>query len=227
MSGDADATGRDASANAGAPGHAGQPRPGHADQQRDRVREALLDAAAAVIRDRGWRQTRMADVAAAAGVSRQTLYQHYGSRDALEGALVLREADRFLHDVERAVAEYPGDAVAATSAAFEVFLCAVAQNTLIKSIIVQDGSGELMSVLDTHSAALIGVACGRLEATILATWPRALPADARLVAECVVRLAISHLTMPREPSALTGDGVARLLGPFVLGITATRRAGAS
>jgi AcrR family transcriptional regulator len=191
------------------------------------VREALLDAAAAVIRDRGWRQTRMADVASAAGMSRQTLYQYYRSRDALEGALVMREADRFLRDVERAVADYPGDAVAATSAAFEVFRRAVAQNTLIKSIVVQDGSGELMSVLDTHSSALIGVACGRLEATILATWPRSAPADARLMAECVVRLAISHLTMPREQSALTGDGVARLLGPFVLGITATRRPGAS
>src|SRR5690348_6924815 len=102
-------------------------------RQPEQLRDLLLDAAAALIGDRGWRQTRMADVAAAAGVSRQTLYQYYGTRGALEGALVLRETDRFLTDVERAVAEHPDDAQAATSAAFEVFLGAVAQNTLIKS----------------------------------------------------------------------------------------------
>lgn len=190
-------------------------------RQPEQLRDLLLDAAAALIGDRGWRQTRMADVAAAAGVSRQTLYQYYGSRGALEGALVLRETDRFLADVERAVAEHPGDAQAATSAAFEVFLGAVAQNTLIKSIVVQDGGGGLASILDAHSSALITRARDRLEATFLAVWPHIAPADARLTAECVVRLAISHLTMPSDASALTGDGVARLLGPFVLARTGT------
>jgi AcrR family transcriptional regulator len=191
-------------------------------QPPEQLREALLDAASALISDRGWRHTRMADVATAAGVSRQTLYQYYGSRGALEGALVLRETDRFLTDVERAVAEHPDDAQAATSAAFEVFLSAVAQNTLIKSILVQDGGGGLMSILDAHSGALISRARGRLETTILDVWPHTDPAAARLTAECVVRLAISHVTMPSDASALTGEGVAQLLGPFVLAHTATQ-----
>jgi hypothetical protein len=56
-------------------------------------------------------------------------------------------------------------------------------------------------------------------------WPRTDPADAALVAECLVRLAISHLTMPSESSALTGDGVAQLLGPFVLARTGRGGAG--
>jgi AcrR family transcriptional regulator len=202
------------------PGPPPDPQPG---PPRDQLRDVVLDAAAALIADRGWRHTRMADVAAAAGVSRQTLYQHYGSRGALEGALVLREADRFLHDVEQAVAEYPSDPQAATSAAFEVFRTAVAQSTLIKSVTAQDGSGQLMAVLDAHSSALLSRARGRLEAAITAVWPRTDPADAALVAECLVRLAISHLTMPGESSALTGDGVARLLGPFVLARTGRAR----
>jgi hypothetical protein len=57
--------------------------------------------------------------------------------------------------VEQAVAEYPADPQAATSAAFEVFRTAVAQSTLIKSVTAQDGSGQLMAVLDTHSTALL------------------------------------------------------------------------
>nr|MDT0665759.1 helix-turn-helix domain-containing protein [Micromonospora sp. DSM 115978] len=106
-------------------------RPRFVASTRLRLRETLLDAAAEVLSERGgWRDTRMADVAACAGVSRQTLYQHFGNRDALAEALLLREADRFLNDVERAVVEHRDDAQAATAAAFEVFLEAVANDVL-------------------------------------------------------------------------------------------------
>ena len=42
----------------------------------------------------------MAEVARAAGVSRQTLYKEFGTRQEFAQAFVLREADRFLGDVE-------------------------------------------------------------------------------------------------------------------------------
>ncbi|MGQ5228634.1 helix-turn-helix domain-containing protein, partial [Streptomyces sp. yara] len=40
---------------------------------------------------RPWSAVRMVDVAAAAGVSRQTLYNEFGSKDGLARALVRRE----------------------------------------------------------------------------------------------------------------------------------------
>ncbi|ELP61704.1 hypothetical protein STRTUCAR8_07331 [Streptomyces turgidiscabies Car8] len=45
----------------------------------------------------------MVDVAAAAGVSRQTLYNEFGSKEGLARALVRREADGYLAGVERAL----------------------------------------------------------------------------------------------------------------------------
>src|SRR6266516_5023435 len=52
----------------------------------DRTRAAILDAAAEALAERGGR-TSMADVAAAAGVSRATLYRYYADREALLDAL--------------------------------------------------------------------------------------------------------------------------------------------
>jgi AcrR family transcriptional regulator len=46
----------------------------------------------------------MVDVARAAGVSRQTLYNEFGSKDGLARALVLRETDLYLRGVERLLA---------------------------------------------------------------------------------------------------------------------------
>ena len=47
------------------------------------TRDALLDAAYDAALAGDWERVRMADVAAAAGVSRQTLYYEFGSKDAL------------------------------------------------------------------------------------------------------------------------------------------------
>ncbi|EGX56920.1 TetR family transcriptional regulator [Streptomyces zinciresistens K42] len=67
------------------------------------ARESLLDAAYAALARRPWPTVRMVDVAAAAGVSRQTLYNEFGSKEGLARALVRREADGYLSGVERAL----------------------------------------------------------------------------------------------------------------------------
>lgn len=74
------------------------------------AREALLNAALSALTDQSWSAVRMVDVASAAGVSRQTLYNEFGSKDGLARALVRREADLYLYGVERLLAE-PADPV--------------------------------------------------------------------------------------------------------------------
>ncbi|MGW1869129.1 TetR/AcrR family transcriptional regulator [Streptomyces mauvecolor] len=71
------------------------------------ARESLLDAALSALAGLPWSGVRMVDVASAAGVSRQTLYNEFGSKDGLARALVRREADVYLRGVDRALAERP------------------------------------------------------------------------------------------------------------------------
>ncbi|MGX9228654.1 TetR/AcrR family transcriptional regulator [Streptomyces albus] len=70
------------------------------------ARETLLNAAHVAVRAKPWTAVRMVDVAAAAGVSRQTLYNEFGSKDGLGAALVGRLVDDdFLDGAARAVTE--------------------------------------------------------------------------------------------------------------------------
>ncbi|NED84143.1 TetR family transcriptional regulator [Streptomyces sp. SID11233] len=82
------------------------------------AREALLDAARAALTTRPWTAVRMVDVAAAAGVSRQTLHNEFGGKDGLARALAGRAADTYLAGVEQALrtAGGTGDKLAATAA---------------------------------------------------------------------------------------------------------------
>jgi AcrR family transcriptional regulator len=71
------------------------------DRTKASLREALLDAAADLLPDRGHAGLRMADVAARAGVSRQTVYNEFGNKAALTQAVALRTASEFLDGIRQ------------------------------------------------------------------------------------------------------------------------------
>jgi AcrR family transcriptional regulator len=192
-------------------------RPSFAEATRALLRERLLDAADELLREHGrsWGSVSMADIAGGAGVSRQTLYNEFGSREDFAQAYVLREVDRFLGAVERAVADHLDDPRAAVAAAFGVFLSAAEHDPLVRSIVSGDGSDGLLALVTTHGGPVLAAATERLASFLVAGWSEITLDDARLIAECVVRLAISHAGLPTGPADLTAASVATLLGPYL------------
>ncbi len=98
------------------------------------ARESLLDAAYTALSRRPWAAVRMVDVAAAAGVSRQTLYNEFGSKEGLARALVRREADAYLAGVERALAA-DHDARERLTATAEWTASAARENALVRAML--------------------------------------------------------------------------------------------
>ena len=189
---------------------------------RELLRNTLLDAACDELRDRRWADITMADIARSAGVSRQTLYKEFGSRDEFAQALVLREAERFLTAVQDAVHAHIDAPATAVSAAFDVFLTAAAENPLIRTIVNGDGSEGLLVLFTTHGEPLVAGAAERLTAIIVEGWPLVRRRDAEMLSECLVRLAISYAALPKGPTSMTADSVATLLGPYIERLLAGR-----
>ncbi|QWQ41237.1 TetR/AcrR family transcriptional regulator [Streptomyces sp. YPW6] len=79
------------------------------------ARQALLEAALRALSDRPWRAVRMVDVAALADVSRQTLYNEFGTKGGLAGALLRGAADGYLAGVDRALTAPAPDRPAAVA----------------------------------------------------------------------------------------------------------------
>jgi AcrR family transcriptional regulator len=182
---------------------------------RELLRNTLLDAACEQLQSHRWADVTMADVALSAGVSRQTLYKEFGSRDEFAQVLAMREADRFLIAVEGAIAAHLDDPAAALAAAFDVFLAAAAENPLVRTIVHGDGAEELLALFTTHGQPLLERATERLTAVLLASWPLVAPEDVQLLSECLVRLAISYAALPTSPASMTAASIATLLGPYV------------
>jgi AcrR family transcriptional regulator len=180
------------------------------------TREALLDAAFDAVVAGQWARTRMADVARAAGVSRQTLYNEFGSKDALATALALREAECFLvgvHEVMVHAGTEPGEAVGAAAL---WSLNAAHDNPLVKAALTDDAAG-LLPFLTTRSAAILMLFRDDMVAVLPQRWPSLAREEVTWVSEMAVRVTVSHLVVSTEPPETTAGHVAtlvrRLLAP--------------
>lgn len=183
---------------------------------RDLLRASLLDAAAELMQDAPWSEISMAAIATQAGVSRQTLYNEFGSRDVFAQTFALRAADRFLTEVEEAFGEAAEDPHRALEQGFLRFLEMTEEDPMVRHIIVRDpGADELLSLFTSRGGPVVELGTARLKARMLELWPAAPDDKAQVLAEGIVRLAISHAGLPigsREDSA---RDVAGLLAPFI------------
>jgi AcrR family transcriptional regulator len=182
---------------------------------RELLRQTLFGAARDQIEQRPWSEITMSDIAAAAGVSRQTLYKEFGNRNEFGLALVINEGERFLAEVEAAVLAHTDDPRAAINAALELFLRSAGEDPLMRIMLSDDGTGGMLPFVTTQGVPVVQWATARLAAVIEQGWPEAPKADVRLLAEPLVRLAISYITTPSESAEDTAAAVATLLGPFI------------
>jgi AcrR family transcriptional regulator len=195
---------------------AAEPHPTpYAEVARGLLRDRVLDAVGELLRNRPWAQVKMADVAERAGVSRQTLYNTFGSRQELAQTYVVREADRFLVAVDAAVREHVADPRDALAGALGIFLVTAGEHPLVRAMTSREGSEELLPLVTTRGGPLIERVTDHLTELFLETWPRLTRADAAPVADALVRLAISYAALPSGAPADTATAIARLLGPRV------------
>lgn len=179
------------------------------------TRDAVLDAAYDAVVAGSWAGTRMADVAAAAGVSRQTIYNTFGSKERLAAALAARHAARFIAEVEQTLAAtHPRGPAAAVARSVEVTLARAAEDPLLKAVLTDDAGG-LLPYLTTRAAPILAAARASIAAYLLRAWPGLPPAEVELAADAVVRLTVSHLVLPGDDPDTHPAAVAARLAHLV------------
>ena len=179
------------------------------------LRETFFGAARDQLESRAWSEITMSDVASTAGVSRQTLYKEFGSRDEFAQAFVIHEGERFLDGVDEAVKQHLDDPRAAVGAALQAFLRSAGEDPLVRILLSDDGTGGMLPLVTTQGMPVVHWATARLTATIEEGWPQAPEAKVKLLAESLVRLAISYITAPGDAPETTATKAGELLGPFI------------
>ncbi|MEU7529911.1 TetR family transcriptional regulator [Saccharothrix sp. NPDC042600] len=170
----------------------------------------LLDAAADLLAAHGSRGLRMVDVATRAGVSRQTVYNEFGNKEALVRAVALDKTAHFLAGVHDQLAA-AADPLEGLRAAVEFVLDQAARDPLAHSVFSGANAEDMLPFITTRGHEILSAAAEVFAAHVAAHWPD-VPEDHRaLVAQATVRLVVSHLLTPAGDAAAMVVAVARAL----------------
>jgi AcrR family transcriptional regulator len=153
-----------------------------------RARERILDAAAAIMERSGFQAANVAAVAAEAGVSRQTVYAHFGSRDELLSQAIARVVGEVMADIDARLAE-TADAV---EYAVELMVAVRQQfrrHALLGALLFPDGGSPLF---DDELLARAHPASAELLKPLVERQPR-LASRYDDVVELLVRIGVSIL----------------------------------
>jgi AcrR family transcriptional regulator len=179
------------------------------------LRDAVLDAMHDLLLTQPWPSIKLSDVASAAGVSRQTIYKEFGSRQGLAQGYALRLADRFVDVVREAIDANVGDINAAFTQGFRDFFMQAAADPLVVSLVTGAAKPDLLRIVTTDSGPIIARASQRLVPVLTGAWVKSLDEDAGILARAIVRLAMSYISMPPADNNDVAADLARLLTPAV------------
>jgi len=178
------------------------------------TRDRLLDAAYELTEADGWGSVTMSRVAQAAGVSRQTVYNEFGTKHGLAQQLALTETVRFL-DVAREALVGADDLVTGLRTACENVLRYAETSVIIRSIagpLTEDADTDFLMLLTTESGQIVDLASTAVHDLIVEQFAP-LPisgAELEIAVEVVIRLVLSHLTRPGKPPADAAADIAWL-----------------
>jgi AcrR family transcriptional regulator len=180
------------------------------------VHERLLDAAQAMIEAGGWSTVTMSGVASAAGVSRQTAYNEFGTKHGLAEELALRELQRFL-TVVRTRMEAEQQIRDGIRAACEGVLLLGEESLLIRTIVgsaATDRDLDFLMILTTESGGIVETAVAVIEQVVAELYPPTGfdPDQFTIIVEAAVRLVLSALTRPSKPPVEAAADIGWLVG---------------
>ena len=189
-------------------------RVGYAEASRGLLRDIVLDAMRDLLLDSDWSSITLSDVAKSAGISRQTIYNEFGSRQGLAQGYALRLADRLVDAVGEAIEGNVGQIYEAFLQGFRSFFAHSAADPLVISLLTGGAKPDLLQIITIDSGPIVTRCSAKLTETFMHGWVRAGEEDAALLARAIVRLAMSYVSMPPESDHDVAADLARLLTPF-------------
>lgn len=162
----------------------------------DSARQRILDAARDLYIEQGLRGTTMEDVARRAGMGRATVYRRFSEKGYLFQALVMREAQRDLVEVEKAIRHF----TSYLDGLLEAFVMAVTlihRNPLLSHLLTNERD-HVVPFMTTHFGDILNFSrlylAGQIALGQKAGHIRQIPAD--VVAEMFLRLSQSLTLSP-------------------------------
>ena len=163
------------------------------------TRGRILDAAFDAIAVFGIARLSLEDVARRAGLSRQTLYRYFRTKDDVVAAVILREEEALLEVVTAAGTTHE-DVRDALEAAILATLVAAREHPLLGRLLETEPE-RVLPFLMSDEAPVLSAATPAVADLLVARLPRVSKVRARRTADAVTRLIVSWVVNPPADKA--------------------------
>jgi AcrR family transcriptional regulator len=180
----------------------------------DEYAERILQAAREELEAYGLRRTTLDDIAARAGVGRATLYRRFSSRDALLAALVARDAQQLIANVDAEMRVHE-TAQERLIAAFLAFLSQLRDHALLRRVVVSDPE-VILPILTSPLTLALGRDYIAAQAEREQAEGAQLTADPQVIGEMLARFAHSLALTPDSVLPLGDEEALRALARATL-----------
>ena len=169
------------------------------EQVHQMLRESILDTAFERAVKTDWEDVRISDIARDVGVSRQTIYNEFGTKQQLAEAVFNREMQTFLGGLVEVVAGAETLEQALRDSLATIFRQAREHELLQRML--KDGregrSTALLPLMTTNSYLIVRPVRTLLAGLYESRWPTGL-ANIERLAELVVRVTISYIVLESD-----------------------------
>lgn len=175
-------------------------------------RRPIIEAAIEMTARTGWAAVTMTRLAEQVGVSRQTVYNEIGSKNALADAMLAHELERFLTAISDAFDRHADHLVEAIYDAVRDVLELAGDNLLVRAIAsaTHGADTELVPLLTTHAETLLADVRTMLAGRVEEYRPALTKDQIDVLIDIVTRTVLSHVVQPSGTPATTADGLAWL-----------------
>ncbi|MET9225861.1 TetR family transcriptional regulator [Lentzea sp. NPDC003310] len=175
-------------------------------------RQPIVETAIEMTARDGWAAVTMTRLAEQVGVSRQTVYNEIGSKNALADAMLAHELGRFLTAIGAAFDRHPADLVEAIHDAVRDVLDLAKGNLLVRAIAsaTHGADTELVPLLTTQAETLLVEVKAMLAARVEAYRTGLSGEQIDVLIDLMTRTVLSHVVQPTGTPAATADGLAWL-----------------
>lgn len=188
-----------------------------AEQQPLTIEQRLLAAGLEAATIHGIAKLSMGDVASRAGLSRQTLYRYFPSKDALIAAIVSAETTTLIERVVAAAVD-TDDPRASLAAALETALRLLRDHPLLDRLLRTEPEA-LLPLLTTEGSPAMSQVRSVVEVLVAERAPATVgddPVALRRFADVVTRLLISYaISAPDDPPEVVAHHLSLFLIPDV------------
>lgn len=171
------------------------------DRMHSLLRTSILDAAWEAAAETDWRNVRMVDIAETVGVSRQTVYNEFGSKADVARALFEREVATFQHGL---VASMEG-ADSVPDAAHRLLtwlLSEIRAHAMVQSMLRdardQRSEGEMLRMLTVNAHLFAVPIRTMLLEEFSRRWPGTNPQSADLAIDLTIRWTLTQVIVPSD-----------------------------